>query len=55
MQLSIFRRDRLIEKELELVKKMDKKPIVQVIKKPSRAQKKFIKAWLGVKFPNKKD
>ena len=55
VQLSIFRRDRLIEKELELVKKMDKKPIVQVIKKPSRAQKKFFKAWLGVKFPNKKD
>ena len=51
--LTIFRRDRLIEKDLILAKKMDKKPIIQAIKKPSRGQKKFFKAWLGVDFPKK--
>jgi len=52
--LSVFRRDRLVEKTLLLTQEKDKKPLIKAIKKPSRAQKKFFKAWLGVDFPKPK-
>lgn len=52
--LSVFRRDRLVEKTLVLTQEKDKKPFIQAVKKPSRSQKKFFKAWLGVNFPKSK-
>jgi len=51
--LSLFRRDRLVEKTLTLTAKKDKKPVIQVVKKPSHKQKAFFKAWLGVDLKTK--
>lgn len=51
VRLTLFRRDQLIEKDLVLAKTMDKEPIIQAVEQPSRAQKEFFKAWLGVDFP----
>jgi len=52
--LSVFRRDRLVEKTLVLDQEKDKKPLIKPVEKPSKAQKAFFKAWLGVDFPKKK-
>jgi len=51
--LSLFRRDRLVEKTLTLANKKDKKPFVKPVKAPSDEQKAFFKAWLGIDFPSK--
>jgi len=51
--LSLFRRDRLVEKTLTLTAKKDKKPMIKVVKKPSHKQKAFFKAWLGVDLKTK--
>ncbi|MDP2560926.1 M61 family metallopeptidase [Psychrobium sp. 1_MG-2023] len=51
LTLSLFRRDRLIDKSLTLAAKMNKNPVIRPQKKVSRSQKAFFKAWLGVKFP----
>lgn len=51
--LSLFRRDRLVEKTLTMKAVQDKKPMVQAISKPSHKQKQFFKAWLGVDYPKK--
>jgi len=46
--LSLFRRDRLVEKTLVLSQEKDKKPLVSAVEKPTKAQLAFFKAWLGV-------
>ncbi|MCG7531252.1 PDZ domain-containing protein [Psychrobium sp. MM17-31] len=54
--LSLFRRDRLVEKTLTLTAKKDKKPMIRVVKNPTNKQKAFYKAWRGVELevPKKK-
>ena len=48
--LSLFRRDRLVEKTLTLTAKKDKKPMIRVVKNPTHKQKAFYKAWRGVEL-----
>lgn len=48
--VSLFRRDRLVEKTLTLTAKKDKKPMIRVVDKPTNKQKAFYKAWRGVEL-----
>ncbi|MGB1297959.1 MAG: PDZ domain-containing protein, partial [Psychrobium sp.] len=48
--LSLFRRDRLVDKTLTLTAKKNKKPMIRVVKNPSNKQKAFYKAWRGVEL-----
>lgn len=54
VSLSVFRRDRLVEKVLVLDEVKDKKPLIKAVAKPTAAQKAFFKAWVGVDFPEAK-
>jgi len=54
VKVSLFRRDRLVEKTLLLGQEQDKKPLIKTVKQPTKAQQAFFKAWLGVDFPKAK-
>lgn len=54
IELTLFREQRLIKKLLTVKKEPKKRPKIRLVKKPTRSQKAFFKAWLGVKFPKNK-
>lgn len=51
VELSFFRRDRLMTKTLVLGDKDSKGLKVEQVAKPTRAQKAMYKAWLGIDYP----
>lgn len=50
--LTFFRRDQLMTKSLVLGEKPAEKLKVRPMKRPSKAQKAFFKAWTGLSFPD---
>ncbi len=53
IKLTLFRNDQLINKKLTLGL-INKKPRkIELVKSPSKKQKAFFKAWLGIEYPKK--
>ncbi|MCK8045614.1 PDZ domain-containing protein [Shewanella sp. 1CM18E] len=55
IKVTLFSNDKLKDVELKLGEKQSGKLAIKAVKKPSRAQKAFFKAWLGVDWPFDKD
>ncbi|MGJ8692208.1 MAG: M61 family metallopeptidase [Thalassotalea sp.] len=51
VQLTLFRRDQLINKSLTLASRPKGKLSIKPVAKPTRKQKAFYQAWTGTKFP----
>ena len=49
--LTLFSNDRLKEVELTLAEQKSGKLAISSVAKPTRSQKAFFKAWLGVDWP----
>ncbi|TQV89303.1 M61 family metallopeptidase [Aliikangiella coralliicola] len=54
IELTLFRNQQLVQKSLTLGKIAKKVHQIELMKKPSKKQKAFFKAWLGVDFPEEK-
>ena len=55
IELTLFRNQQLINKNLKLGKITKKIQQVELVKNPGKKQKEFFKAWLGIDFPESDD
>ncbi len=55
IKVTLFSNDRLKDIELKLGEKQSGKLAITSVEKPSRSQKAFFKAWLGVDWPFDKE